>query len=257
MAPGTDTLIAKFVEQLAAKGASETDRIHAQSIAVAIIKIKATSSLVCEVDKNSIQLTFHLPMSDGTNLGLDSIISEVSKPINGVSAASLRFNPREACAIISAVLIRNQQPRERDRDQGAVIVFRNKINDIMKEAALVGRHLVAAQLIQKYMINIHVDQPVTEFAVINDSPPVMVIVSGIDVVSLFVFNEIKKNKDITSIYISASCTTNLSPPKYEIVFHLSDDSNPEASSSFSSSSSSHSTKDANLSQSRNRSSLFY
>lgn len=218
-----NTDFTRFVENLTSKGASDSETVHAQNIAAAIMRVKPAASLSCEVEKSSIQLSFTLAIPDAAALAIDTIIAEVSKSVNCVASGSIRFLTNDPAAVISVVLQRGDVIL-RDRDPvGVGTVFRNKVNNIMSDAGLEGRQLAAAQMVQKYMINVHEMQPLTKFAVVVDPPPLVVVVSELDVVSLFWLNELKKAApDIESISVAASRATTLSPPKYELHFAIKD-----------------------------------
>lgn len=213
--------LSRFVENLSSGGASDSEIVHAQNIAAAVMLARSSATLSCEVEKTSIQLSFALGFPDSTQmLVIDPIIAEVSKPINCVSSSSIRFLTNEVAALISVVLRRGEVIR--DRDPFSATVFRNEINGIMSDAGLEGKQLVAAQTVQKFMINVHEMQPLAKFAVTID--PLVVIVSEIDVVSLFLLNELKKtNAHIASISAACSRTTVTTPPKYELHFAIDTD----------------------------------
>ncbi len=191
--PITTTTI---INKLKNDGVKEVPLIHTQNVIRAVVDtgIKCDVSYEVKEDRDII-LNFAMKKS----FPLREIIEKITLPTNCVRAAHIIAERSSAklTATLPFVHIVPSKDRDRDRDRTPEkkYKFTNAINNVFEHIGLNERDLAVAQTVQRYMINIHILQPLVVFSVVEkgtDPDTFIINAEDVDIVDLFFLHALMK-----------------------------------------------------------------
>lgn len=222
---------------------SEAPLIHSQSVIRAVIDTGADCTMSFQVkDKRDIILNFAIRKS----FPLIDVIDKITSPVNCVRAAHITAKSTLACLTVTIPYSSSSERPDRpvpvpttttkDRDRDTIVAkkkypFHNIINNVFEHVGwLCESDLVAAQTVQRYMINLHILQPLVNFSVTEKGiePGTFIVhAENIDMIDLFfireLVNECKSIKEIEFVIPDTTPTT--IKPVFELRFTITKTAN--------------------------------